>query len=107
MEKISRSPQGRSPPRKVVQKDPSPAAPSLGSLGESPGLLFSLLPTTPSPKKRTPRKPRPSATASKPPEEVVEPSREEPAQLPPEHAAPEETLGSSWQDIPVAEDLVP
>ena len=98
VEKRSCSHQGRTPSRKVVKKDPSPAVPSLGSLGESPGLLLSLLPPTPSPKKRTPRRSRPSAAVSKPPEEVVEPSLEEPAQLPPEHVAPE--------DIP-AEDLAP
>ena len=37
----------------------------------------------------------------------MEPSREEPAQLPPEHVVPEEAPRSSQQDTPAAEDIVP
>ena len=70
-EKRSHSLQGRTPPRKVVKKDPSPAAPSLGYL--------SPLPASPSLKNRIPRRMRSSAAISKPPEEVMEPNQEEPA----------------------------
>ena len=60
----------------------------------------------PSLKKRTPRRSRPSAAVSKPPEEVMEPSWEEPAQLPPKHLAPEKAPGPSQQDI-LTVDLAP
>ena len=44
----SLSPLSRTPPRKVVKRErsPEPATPSLGSLGESPGLLLSPLHTS-------------------------------------------------------------
>ena len=84
-----------------MKKDPlpSPVTPSLGSLGESPELPLSSLLATPSPKKRKlTRTQQPSAAASKPPEEVFEPIREEPTQLPPKHAAPVEAPGPTQLD---------
>ena len=51
--------------------------------------------------------PRPSATVSRPPEETVEPSQEEPAQVPSEQVAPEEAPGPSWLDTSIPEDLAP
>ena len=37
----------------------------------------------------------------------MEPSQEEPAQLPPKHAAPEKAPRPPQQDIPIVEDLAP
>ena len=110
VEKRTCSHQEVTPPRKVVRKD-SPAAPSLGSLGESPGVLLSSLPSTPKtgPKKKSSqgkkvkslRKPKPLATVS--PEETLGPSQEEPAQVPPKQVTPDLVPGPSLPDtsIPV------
>ena len=59
-EKRPSSPQKTSP-RKAARWE-NPAARSLGSLGESPGVLLSLLPTSPvkKGKGKSPRKPRPT-----------------------------------------------
>ena len=103
------------PPRKD-----SPAAPSLGSLGESPRVLLSPLLSMPVPKKtspgkrtKSPMKFNPSAAASKPPEETMDVSREKPAPAT-RRASPEPVPGPSWPDIsiplpakPLEEDLPP
>ena len=81
----SRSMLTRKLARKVVKKEPSPssATPSLGYQGENPGLLLSpllkILNACPGLKK-SPRKRRPSASASRPIEEVLEPIWEAPVE---------------------------
>ena len=98
-EKRLRSPHKTSP-RKAARWD-SPAAPSLGSLGEIPGVLLSPLPTSLVKKGKSKSPWKPTATVSRAPEETMEITWEEPTPAT-ERASPEPTPGPSRLDTTVS-----